>query len=470
VWFDSPATAAAKGSVAGLTLAVCVSVVLFDSQRATAEPTSGEVAHLVVDLADAEQQLSDVGAAIQTRQEQVNKAIVEVQSARDLADRASRNVVDSRRAVADATAAITSARQRFDQYAVANYVNGPSASYLTAASPEDLIETDSQEQTLARSFVVAMATLQRARTEQANKESAARAAEQSAIAAADAARRSEGNAVAALSAAERDFGARRAEVDQVRARRDAARARLVAAAPAAMPQATAQPSGPVPAGGGRWDRAPATDASRGRGQWDTTLPMVPSANVGGDPAAILNSVLQISATSAQVTAQLGRSFLSALGIDVGGTAGGADTGITNGRIPHVYGRQASEYVIRRAMSQMGVPYSWGGGTAAGPSRGIDSGAGTVGFDCSGIVLYAFAGVGIKLQHYSGDQYNAGRKIPSSQMRRGDLIFYGPNASQHEALYLGQGTMLEAPFTGSDVHISPVRTTGMTPYVTRLIEY
>jgi cell wall-associated NlpC family hydrolase len=49
------------------------------------------------------------------------------------------------------------------------------------------------------------------------------------------------------------------------------------------------------------------------------------------------------------------------------------------------------------------------------------------------MLYAFAGVGIKLDHYSGSQYDAGRKIPSSQMRRGDLIFYGPNASQHEAM-------------------------------------
>ena len=95
-----------------------------------------------------------------------------------------------------------------------------------------------------------------------------------------------------------------------------------------------------------------------------------------------------------------------------------------------------------------MPYSWGGGNAAGPSRGIDSGAGTVGFDCSGLILYAFAGVGIKLPHYSGSQYNMGRKIPSSQMRRGDVIFYGPGGSQHVTLYLGNGQMLEAPYTGS----------------------
>jgi cell wall-associated NlpC family hydrolase len=433
-------------------LAACLSLVLFGSQRAVAEPASGDLARMVAELADAEQQLSDVGAEIQTRQEQVNKAIVEVQSARGLADEAARNVADSRHAVAEATSAIASAQQRFDRFAVATYVNGPSASYLTAASPEDLIETDTDEQILAHSFIVARAALRRTRTMQVNKESAARAAEQSAGAAADAARRSQDNAVAALGAAQRDFEIRRADVGRMRARRDAARARLTAALPATD----------------QWDRTSAGDAARGR--WDTTLPMVPSANVVGDPVAILNSVLQIAETSAQVTAQLGRSFLSALGIDIGGPVGGTETGITNGRIPRMYGRQASEYVVRRAMSQIGVPYSWGGGTAAGPSRGIDSGAGVVGFDCSGIILYAFAGVGIKLPHYSGDQYNAGRKIPSSQMRRGDLIFYGPNGSQHEALYLGEGVMLEAPFTGSDVHISPVRTTGMTPYVTRLIEY
>ena len=55
------------------------------------------------------------------------------------------------------------------------------------------------------------------------------------------------------------------------------------------------------------------------------------------------------------------------------------------------------------------------------------------------------------------------------MRRGDIIFYGPGASQHVTLYLGNGQMLEAPYTGSTVKVSPVRTSGMTPYVDALIE-
>jgi cell wall-associated NlpC family hydrolase len=233
----------------------------------------------------------------------------------------------------------------------------------------------------------------------------------------------------------------------------------------------AAPAGPAaaPKPGADWDTvagaaAPAA-AKWDMPAWDPTLPAIPSAFVSGDPIAIINAVLGITATSAQATQQMGRSFLQKLGILP------TPTGFTNnGAIPRVYGQQATEYVIKRASSQMGVPYSWGGGNAAGPSNGIDSGSGTVGFDCSGLMLYAFAGVGIKLDHYSGSQYNAGRKVPSSEMRRGDMLFWGPNASQHVALYLGNGQMLEAPYTGSTVKVSPVRTSGMTPYATRLIEW
>ena len=56
------------------------------------------------------------------------------------------------------------------------------------------------------------------------------------------------------------------------------------------------------------------------------------------------------------------------------------------------------------------------------------------------------------------------------MRRGDVIFDGPGGSQHVTLYLGNGQMLEAPYTGSTVKASPVRTSCMTPYVIRYIEY
>ncbi|TPW94686.1 NlpC/P60 family peptidoglycan endopeptidase RipB [Mycolicibacterium fortuitum] len=211
---------------------------------------------------------------------------------------------------------------------------------------------------------------------------------------------------------------------------------------------------------------PLARAEPGAGQWDPTLPNLLSAGAPGDPVAIANASLQASALAAQTTFDMGRKFLGTLGLAP--TSSGASAPLLRGN--RVYGRQAVEYVIRRAGTQIGVPYSWGGGSLTGPSRGVDSGAGTVGFDCSGLTRYAFAGVGILLPRYSGDQYTAGRQLPPSQAKRGDLLFWGPGGGQHEALYLGGGQMIEAQQTGVPVKISPVRMSGMTPYVTRVIEY
>lgn len=210
--------------------------------------------------------------------------------------------------------------------------------------------------------------------------------------------------------------------------------------------------------------APAASAQPAAGPWDPLLPKMPSAGSPGDPIAIANASLQATAAATQTTMKLGRSFLSSLGIL--SPAANPSTSVRGNR---VNGAQAIEYVIRRAGTQIGVPYSWGGGSLTGPSRGIDQGAGTVGFDCSGLTRFAFAGVGVLLPRYSGDQYDAGRKVPPSQAKRGDLLFWGPGGSQHEAIYLGGGQMIEAQQTGVPIKISPVRTSGMTPYVVRIIE-
>lgn len=202
--------------------------------------------------------------------------------------------------------------------------------------------------------------------------------------------------------------------------------------------------------------------------WDPSLPMRASAGAPGDPVAIANASLQATTAATQTVVDLGRNFLGSLGF--GSRSSSPAPAFTPGRGYRVSGRQAVEYVIGREASQIGVPYSWGGGSLTGPSRGVDDGAGTVGFDCSGLTRYGFAGVGVLLPRYSGDQYTAGRHVPLSEARRGDLLFWGPGGSQHEALYLGGGQMLEAQQNGVPVKVSPVRRSGMTPYVTRVIEY
>ncbi|MEB3983876.1 NlpC/P60 family peptidoglycan endopeptidase RipA [Mycobacterium sp. 663a-19] len=440
------------------------------------DPNADRLAALIANVAKANQRMQDLSAEIQTAQESVNKALVDVEIARDNEAAAARDLEASQQGVKDANAAIAAAQRRFNTFAAATYMNGPSGAYLTATSPDEMIATETAARTLTASSRAVMDNLQRARTEQVNKESAARLAKQKADKAAADAKASQDAAVAALVDSRRKFDEQRAEAARLAAEREEAQAKLETARLEAARQWSAGKGPAVPPSGDRWDPgspggAPPAGGRQWDGLWDPSLPMIPSANVPGDPIAVINQVLGISATSTQVTAGMGRSFLQQLGI-----LKPDDTGITNAtpngtsRIPRVYGRQATEYVIRRGMSQIGVPYSWGGGNAAGPSKGIDSGAGTVGFDCSGLVLYSFAGVGIKLPHYSGAQYNLGRKIPSSQMRRGDVIFYGPGGSQHVTIYLGDGQMLEAPDVGLKVRVAPVRTSGMTPYVVRYIEW
>jgi len=456
--------------VRAVTLAI--GMLLATPGLAIAQPASPDtLGGLVAAVANANQKLQDLGAAIQAQQEGVNKSIVDVQMARENAATAQQEVDASAQRVTEANTAIAGAQQRFDTFAAATYVNGPTDSYLTASDPADILSTAAAGQTLSVSSQQVITNLQRARTEQVNKESAARLAKQNADKAVADAEASQQSAVSALTSAQQTFEDQQAQLDQVTAERAAAQAKLDEARNWSAPAGGQPAAQPVAARVGdpnaNWDRAPgAPDAGGGKWDslWDPTLPAIPSAFVSGDPIAIINTILGYASTSAQATQQMGRGFLQKIGLLP------TPSGYTNGAIPRVYGRQATEYVINRGLAVRGTPYSWGGGNAAGASRGIDSGAGTVGFDCSGLMLYMFAGVGIKLDHYSGSQYNAGRKVPSSQMRRGDMIFYGPNASQHVAMYLGDGQMLEAPYTGSVVKVSPVRTSGMTPYVTRMIEW
>lgn len=148
----------------------------------------------------------------------------------------------------------------------------------------------------------------------------------------------------------------------------------------------------------------------------------------------------------------------------------ATAGADAGRDPQI------EAVISRAESQVGVPYVWGGGDNNGPTGGLRDGGvadsfgdyGQSGFDCSGLVKYAYAAAGLDLPHYTGAQYQQGKKVSRENAQRGDLIFYGPGGSQHVAIYLGNGQMIEAPQSGQTVSVVPVRWNGATPDVVRLL--
>ena len=132
----------------------------------------------------------------------------------------------------------------------------------------------------------------------------------------------------------------------------------------------------------------------------------------------------------------------------------------------------AQVVIQAALSQQGVPYSWGGGNTHGPTRGTccseggQDGRTVVGFDCSGLTLYAYAQTRITLPRLAANQAGIGRRIPASAgiaaLQPGDLVFYayvpGRDPSiYHVAIYLGGGRQVAAPRPGKGVEVEPVDT-------------
>jgi len=116
--------------------------------------------------------------------------------------------------------------------------------------------------------------------------------------------------------------------------------------------------------------------------------------------------------------------------------------------------------VRAALKWLGTPYSWGGGTIAGPSRGIAHGAGIRGFDCSGLAMYAWHKAGVQLDHWTGTQWTSGPRVPLDALRPGDLVFFAkdtsdPDTIHHVGIYIGKGQMVEAPYTGGRVRIASI---------------
>jgi peptidoglycan DL-endopeptidase CwlO len=97
--------------------------------------------------------------------------------------------------------------------------------------------------------------------------------------------------------------------------------------------------------------------------------------------------------------------------------------------------------LQAALTRAGDPYVWG---AAGPGE----------FDCSGLVVWAYAQEGIALPHYTGSLWNSGMHVARSDLEPGDLVFFFPDIS-HVGIYIGDGMMIDAPDFGVPVHVEPV---------------
>jgi cell wall-associated NlpC family hydrolase len=109
------------------------------------------------------------------------------------------------------------------------------------------------------------------------------------------------------------------------------------------------------------------------------------------------------------------------------------------------GTPTGQAAVAIAMNYLGVPYTWGGAVPA------------TGFDCSGLVRFVYAQLGINLVHYAASQFAAFPKLSPAQLQPGDLVFFEPkmDGPGHVGLYIGHDQMIEAPHTGAVVRITSV---------------
>jgi cell wall-associated NlpC family hydrolase len=127
--------------------------------------------------------------------------------------------------------------------------------------------------------------------------------------------------------------------------------------------------------------------------------------------------------------------------DIGGVSstststGSTDPGVS---VPVPAPSSVGQAAVNSALGELGTPYVWGGAAPGG-------------FDCSGLVSWAYGQNGISLPHYTGSLWAMGTHVSESELAPGDLVFY--NGLNHVGMYIGGGNFVEAPHTGDVVKIS-----------------
>ncbi|WP_040518135.1 NlpC/P60 family protein [Gordonia aichiensis] len=469
------------------------------------KPTSA-VSTLINQIASTNQNIKDLDGAVAVRQENANRSLADYQNSVAAQQLATQAAAGAENSLSKATRAAKDAQKSFDALIRDVYRNGSTTSsmtkYVSSDNPDRVLDRMSALDRLARSQQDTIRRLQVARNQQANRVSALQALKRQAALATSGAEQRKNDALAAVREAQSAITQERQRRNSLVAQRDSIQQKLDRLRGTVTTPKKVDAPAPADLLSGLFPGLPGIPGPRpsapGATQVDATsdnqalqVAAEAAARLAGDlgqkALAALVGQAQIPHSELLDELGLGGASLGSSGADsIAGRLGSGSLGTLFGSSsggggggpvrPGLRGPQAVEIVVNRALSQLNVPYAWGGGDANGPTQGIRDGGvadrygdyNKIGYDCSGLMMYAFAGVGIQLPHYTGYQYTSGPQVPLAQMQRGDMIFYGPNASEHVALYLGDNKMVEAPQSGDVVKVSPLRTAGAMPNVVRLL--
>jgi len=386
-----------------------------NAAQAKKDALAGEVGALSAQVATLQGRIIQLDAAAELAEQKVANALAQLAAAQDDADKAKARVVAAQAEVQKAT-------QQFSDFVRASYmgspINGTAGSLLTARDPNAVLARTDYLQYSATHKTDAISNLTRATVTKSNADADARAAVQRQAAAADAAQKAQQAAAAALEAAKAQKEQLKATLADSQHKLDSARIRL-----ATLNHQRTQYIA--------WKKEQARIAAARRA------------------AEAKRRAEALAAAQARARHH-------------DGNPGPVPIAPTGGNWSAAAGRTA----VNRAMQYLGIPYAWAGGGYSGPTYGVCGPDGAqndchvYGFDCSGLVMYAWAPYA-HYDHYAATQYSQAGSYPprTSNLMTGDLVFWSSNGRQsgihHVAIYIGNGDVIQAPQSGDIVRITPL---------------
>jgi cell wall-associated NlpC family hydrolase len=387
-----------------------------NGQIAAAQQTksslAAQVGLLAAQAAQMQTRLQQLTGQMELAEQKVALANSKLQIAQAAAVTAKKNVEIAQQRV-------DAAQQDFVSYVQATYmsgnIDGTTGTLLTATDPNVFLERTALQSYQASHELTAIGDMQRASVAKSNADAAARLAVQQQAAAAAAAKAAEQEAIAAVQAAQEQQKQLQASLSATQTRLEAAQSQL---------------------------------ATLNHQRQQYLAYQAEQARLRAE--ALARARAAAAAAAAARARHGGGSGPSGPFVPAGGSGGWTAA----------KGRTA----VARAERWLGTPYSWAGGNANGPTYGVCAGDGAwndcniVGFDCSGLVMYAWAQ--FPFAHYAATQYLQGSYHPSfSNLMPGDLVFWSADGTvagiHHVAIYIGGGMVIQAPESGSVVQETPL---------------